>query len=364
VSLTVAETQENDDLRFSVVPYFKLCVALFLLVVSSSFSQSAVSDSSLEHPFFNEILFDDASDGEFFSISNPMASDIAIGNWSVSDGEGSATFPACSIASHGTLTVARNATRFHEQNHRIADFSILPSSLPSLRLLMRGSFRLANDGDEMYLTDRNGKTIDAVAFGSSAKVAELGMYWHGPQIPSPGRSRILVRQSDVDTDSAADWLALRDYRPGQSDFDPVTDRCSIAALILPEHSNLIIDAINSARLSLLICTYEFDSPLVGSSIIDLLEKGVSVKMLLEGCPAGGISNRSKALLPMLEEAGARICFAQPSSTKDLPRRYSYVHAKYIVIDGRTSIVLSENLVSSIFDAELGHGNRGWATVLN
>lgn len=311
------------------------------------------------------ILFDDARDGEFFSIFNSGTADIAVGNWSVSDGEGSLILPiSCHIAPNRMLTIARNATRFHEQNNRIPDLSILPSSLQFSKPTVRGSFRLANDGDEIVLMDRNCETVDSVAFGSSAKTAELGIQWHGPPIPSPGRSRILVRQSNIDTDSASDWLALRDYRPGQSDFVSVTDSSTATALVLPEHSNLIIDAIGSARLSVLICSYEFDSLLVGSTIIGLLGKGVPVKVLLEGCPAGGISNRSKALLPMLEEAGARICFTQPSSEKDIPRRYSYVHAKYIVIDGRTSIILSENLVSNIFDAELGHGNRGWAAILD
>jgi cardiolipin synthase len=311
------------------------------------------------------ILFDDTRDGEFFSIFNPGAGDISVGNWSLSDGEGSLILPiSCHIAPNRMLTIARNATRFHEQNNRIPDLSIMPSSLQPSKPTVRGSFRLANDGDELVLMDCSGGTIDAVAFGTSARTADLGTHWHGPPIPSPGRSRILVRQSNIDTDSASDWLALRDYRPGQSNFDPVADRSPVTVLVLPEHSNLIIDAIGSARLSVLICSYEFDSLLVSSTIIGLLGKGVSVKILLEGCPAGGISNRSKALLPILEDAGAKISFAQPSSEKDLPRRYSYVHAKYIVIDGRTSIVLSENLVSNVFDAELGHGNRGWAAILD
>lgn len=324
-----------------------------------------MSGSGPEHPFFNMILFDDAMDGEFFSIFNPGSADIAVGNWSVSDGEGSLILPVFShIAPGGMLTVARNATRFHEQNNRIPDLSIMPSSLQLSKPTVQGSFRLANDGDEIVLTDRNGEVVDAIAFGKSSRTAELGIHWHGSPIPSPGRSRILVRQTDIDTDSASDWLTLRDYRPGQSDFDPVTDRSSATVLVLPEHSNFIIDAIGSARLSVLMCSYEFDSLLVGSMIIGLLGKGIPVKMLLEGCPAGGVSTRSKALLPMLEDAGAEICFAQPSSEKDLPRRYSYVHAKYIVIDGRTSIVLSENLVSNVFDTELGHGNRGWAAILD
>jgi len=355
------------------MPSWRLCAIVFIIILSGSCIQSdgnrpvesAISGSSSGHPFFNMILYDDARDGEFFSIFNPGAADVAVGNWSVSDGEGSIILPvSCHIAPKGTLTIARNATRFHEQNHRTPDLSILPSSLQLSKPTVRGSFRLANDGDELVLIDRNGRTVDAVAFGTSARTAELGIYWHGPPIPSPGRSRILVRQSNIDSDSASDWLALRDYRPGQSDFDPVTDKSSATVLVLPEHSNFIIDAIGSARFSVLICSYEFDSLLVGSTIVGLLGKGISVQVLLEGCPAGGISNRSKALLPMLEDAGAKICFAQPSSEKDLPRRYSYVHAKYIVIDGRTSIILSENLVSNIFDAELGHGNRGWAAILD
>lgn len=344
-----------------------VCVLLSTICASSDAPVSDAQQSSVlsaNHPVFERILFSDVSDGEFFSIYNPGATSISLGNWSVSDGEGTLTLPGgCTVGTGDELVIARNATRFLEQNGRRPDLSVQPNPIGIQVVQDKGSFRLANDGDELALIDREGRTIDAIVFGPSGNTGHLPGSWAGPAIPSPGRSRIIVRQGDADTDSNADWLVLRDYRPGQSSFSPVSDHAAVTALLLPDHSDVIVDLFNRTRHSLLICTYEFDSPLVGSTVIDLLRRGVSVKILLEGSPAGGISNRSKALVPVLEKEGASIFLTQPMSQKDLPKRYSYTHSKYAVVDGSTSVILSENFVSSVFDVELGRGNRGWGAIV-
>lgn len=332
-------------------------------------SGSSISEGAPAHLLIKRILFSDIMDGEFFSILNPTATMTSLLNWSISDGEGRLVFQkGFAISSGEEIVIARNATRFREQNGCSPDFSILPGDGRIETLVAKGSFRLANDGDELVLTDASGRAVDGVAFGPAGNSAVLGDAWHGSPVPSPGKCRIIERQEKngivADTDSASDWLSLKDDRPGQSDFQELAVRARVRALILPEHSNVILDRIDQATSSLLICSYEFDSVQILDAINRSMHKGVAVKMLLEGTPAGGISNQSRAVIAQLESEGAHILLMQSAAGNDVPRRYSYVHAKYIVIDDRISIVLSENLVANVFDIELGHGNRGWAAIID
>jgi len=330
-------------------------------------SMAAAADAD-QHPLFSRVLYNDIRDGEFFSVFNPSRETLALSNWTVSDGEGSICFPSsCVIAARSEAVVARNASRFLEQNGRLPDFSLSPNPLGVRTLSAVGAFRLANDGDELILSDPGDDIIDALAFGPAGSTGDIAGCWHGPSIPSPGRSRILVRQSEagafMDSDSSVDWVALRDYRPGQSSFSPHESQARVTCLLMPDHSDLVIQRISEARESLEICSYEFDSWQVYSALNESLSKGVSVRMLLEGSPAGGISNKSVWLLSALVSRGAEVYLMRTPDEKDSLRRYSYVHSKYIVIDRNSIIVMSENLVYNAFDTELGRGNRGWAAMI-
>jgi hypothetical protein len=353
---------------------FRISLIIVLLIAASgavdlygdAYSMAEVQHLAL-HPLISRVLYDDINDGEFFSIINPSQSAIAISDWTVSDGEGTATFPSGSeIPAGGEITVARNASCFIRQNGRYPDYSLLQNNLGIITLQQSGTFRLANSGDELSLADEGGQVMDAVVFGKSGEPGSLYPEWLGQSVPSPGKSRILVRQSDdahpMDSNTNADWLAVRDYRPGQSSFPPCAASAKVTCLLMPDHSNRVIERVNEAKSSLAICSYEFDSWQMFSAINKSLSNGVRVEILLERSPAGGISNRSAWILSKLEEGGAEIHFMRSPSDKDSMRRYSYVHSKYIVIDCSCCIVLSENLVYNAFDTELGRGNRGWAAI--
>jgi len=351
--------------RFSLI--------LVFLIATSGISSSIEPDPGCEitanggpHPLLGKILFNDISDGEFISLINPGNQEISLGNWTISDGEGSILLPEdLELRAGGEVVIARNASRYLCQNGVAPDLSLLPNDLGIRRITVKSSFRLANDGDELLVSDASGNAIDAVAFGSAANTVWLGEHWRGPPIPNPGRSRILVRQTEAgilsNYDCSSDWLEVRDRRPGQSSFKSLKTDAEVTCLLLPEHSDRLLGRMDEAKESITLCTYEFDSWQVFSALNKSINKGISVRLLLEGSPAGGISNRSDWIINRLVEKGAEVYLTQPAG-KDSIRRYSYVHAKYAVIDGSVSIVLSENLVYNVFDTELGRGNRGWAAI--
>jgi phosphatidylserine/phosphatidylglycerophosphate/cardiolipin synthase-like enzyme len=354
-----------------VTARFSLLLA-FLIAISSISSSiepdyvCKIAANDEHHLLLSKILFNDISDGEFLSLINPSNQEISLGNWTISDGEGSIILPpGLELVAGGEVVIARNASRYLGQNGVSPDLSLLPNDLGIRRITTKGSFRLANDGDELLVADASGNAIDAAAFGSAANTVWLGDQWRGPPIPNPGRSRILVRQTEagvyLDSDRSSDWLEIRDRRPGQSSFASLKTDAEVTCLLLPEHSDHILEKIENAKESITLCTYEFDSWQVFSALNRSMNRGVSVRLLLEGSPAGGISNRSIWIINSLVDNGAEVYLTQPAG-KDSIRRYSYVHAKYAVIDDAVSIVLSENLVYNVFDTELGRGNRGWAAI--
>ncbi len=79
-------------------------------------------------------------------------------------------------------------------------------------------------------------------------------------------------------------------------------------------------------------------------------------MLFEGSPLGVNTNTELRMMKALQNAGAEIHIIN----SDTHARYSYVHAKYAVIDGTTTVVTSENWT----EGNIGTGgNRGWGAVI-
>jgi phosphatidylserine/phosphatidylglycerophosphate/cardiolipin synthase-like enzyme len=67
---------------------------------------------------------------------------------------------------------------------------------------------------------------------------------------------------------------------------------------------------------------------------------------------------------MMMDAGIGVHYMVSNSSADIYARYSYLHGKYIVVDGSTVLVSSENFGTHSFPEAGKLGNRGWAVILN
>ncbi len=63
----------------------------------------------------------------------------------------------------------------------------------------------------------------------------------------------------------------------------------------------------------------------------------------------------------MKDAGAEIHLMK--KTEKTPTRYPYLHAKYTIIDSKTTIIMSENWGLTGISVN-GNGNRGWGAVIN
>ncbi|WP_225935157.1 phospholipase D-like domain-containing protein [Halobaculum roseum] len=250
----------------------------------------------------NPVAADDA--GEYVYLRLPA------GNWSLDDGE---DVVAIRQRQPGTVVVTAE-----------------PGALvdpPDGRVVARG-LALSNAGERVVLRrgGTNGTVIDAVEYGRAPE----GERW--------------VRGGDPA------------WRPvGLDRRDPVTlGAANATAFVLPDAPGEPVAPIRGADDRVLLAGYTFASERVTDELIAAHERGVSVRVLLDGGPVGGTSTRQAELLDALVAAGVEV------RVIDGPRaRFRYHHPKYVVADD-AAVVLTENWKPS---GTGGGDSRGWGVTL-
>lgn len=131
---------------------------------------------------------------------------------------------------------------------------------------------------------------------------------------------------------------------------------------------LTLSAIHSAQKELLINIYEFTEPSIADAILERIQAGVHVELLQEGEPVGGMSQPAQEikqeLVDAMNRAGQQDRYFQMKSpmkfmAKGQKRRFRYDHAKYMVIDGASLVIGSENYSPTGHPLPSENGNRGW-----
>lgn len=191
-----------------------------------------------------------------------------------------------------------------------------------------GRLRLANGGDVLALRRPDDTVVDEISYD---RAPEAERY----------------HRTDEGT-----WR----WRPlGATSLEPVeTVPASATTFVLPDAPEVVESELRDAERRILLAGYTLSSERVADALVDAHERGVEVRVLLEGAPVGGVSSRQADALDRLVAAGIQV--AVLAGERD-PFRYH--HAKYAVVDDR-AIVLSENWKPS---GTGGHSNRGWGVVL-
>src|SRR5256712_2034426 len=262
-----------------------------------------------DHLLLVRVYANAARDDEFVEIGNPRPEPVDMSGWSITDGEATATFPLDSILSGGgRLLVARNATSYAEDTLRAADFAFEAGAARR----MEGQVpRLADAGDEVLLRDPNGTLVDVYAWGSSSYD---GLGWVGRPAERMGRGEIAVRRSDareawIDTDAAAGWEDLRHERLGQSAFFPtaMTLHGPTTAVLSPDEGDApLIRFLSSAQSTIEVAVFTFTSERVASVLAAAADRGVHVRVLLDGAPVGGIETAEHRVVGGLLIAGVEV----------------------------------------------------------
>ena len=231
-----------------------------------------------------------------------------------------------------------------------------------------GSFRLNNDGDEVLLKERANDVVDAFVYGTSSYA---GVGWRGDSVLPLAKGFVARRASEdgiyPDTNTSVDWNNIRIYVLGQSFYGLRSYEFSgIAQGVLSPDGGLdsLSGLIDSAASTLFLNLYEFTNEHLGQRVQVALERGVDVKILVEGGPVAGITATELRILVRLRDGGAGVRLMMDNTGLGVKARYRYDHAKYMVVDNRSLFVSSENWGLSGFPANASSGNRGWSVVLD
>ncbi len=319
---------------------------LLLPILSSGLSSPSIqASSSIQSSEF--IIFEVCPDfkSEFVVLKNISPHDANLTGWSLTDGEGVVEF-------NQTLMLAPD-----ERLIVTGCSSMVAPIYPGVRSIeypsnasLRGRFTLANEGDDLWLKDRGGKTVDGLVYGTAAS----GSIWSGPPLKRIPQGDVAQRQVHLlNATSAADWVVVSAGRSSlpSEEFEAVVEPFSCPENALPR----VIREIILAAHSIQVAVYELSSPQIVAALAERSRSGVAVHILIEGQPVSGISNASIAAAQILSDEG---CEVRMLKTGDGFRRYDFLHCKYLVVDDRRTVVISENLGRGLT------ANRGWGVAVD
>nr|WP_303647714.1 phospholipase D-like domain-containing protein [Haloarchaeobius sp. HME9146] len=242
--------------------------------------------------------------GEYVVVAFPRPT--ALGNWTLGDDEGTASLPDRTVSGRVAFTADPDSLR-----EGVADRVLSVSDFPAL----------ANSGETVVLAE-GGRVVHRFSYGRAP--------------------------------SAETWTGDRWVPYGATDFAPrTTGSTSVRAFLTPD-TRVPLDTIRAADERVLLAGYTFTSARVTDALVAAAERGVTVRVLVDGGPVGGTSERQVARLDRLVRAGVSVrVLGGPAA------RYDFHHAKYAVADDR-ALVLTENWKPS---GSGGRANRGWGVEL-
>ncbi len=240
--------------------------------------------------------------GEFVTVAFPTPTDTT--GWTISNDAG-ATVRLPAGTHTGTVTFA---------------LSPPPDVAPGSIAAVSGHMHLTNDGDVISLQGTTGHPIDTVRY---KRAPESKLYR-----PEEG------------------WVPL-----GATAFDPSAyPNATVTSFLLPDTPEIVQSTLTEAEDRLLLGGYTLTSPKIVTTLLNAHRRGVTVEVVLEGQPVGGITDQQVQALNRLTAAGVSV------TVIDGPyARYQNHHPKYAVVDD-TALVLTENWKPAGVG---GRSSRGW-----
>ena len=314
---------------------------------------------------------------EYIKIYNPSKEDVNISKWYFTNkpskcrlDQNKIKFPNnVIIYSHSFLIITQNASAYKWETRKNPDFEYNVDSANSVsQMISEKSFVLSNKGGAIVIKNHYNHTIDVVLYGeSNSKVNG----WIGKPIFDSGKRAVYKRNQNktgvfIDTDTASDWLNQRIYKIGQSDFsfEKISFNGEIITFVSPDSSyKAIVSEIRNASYCIYLNIYEFTNSFLCNELINAILRNVQVNILIDGSPVGGISMEEKYILRRIANYGGKIRFIKSDNENDAYRRYSFNHAKYLIIDNSTTIIESCNWAETGVPRNPSFGNREWGAII-
>jgi len=320
---------------------------------------------------------------EAFRLWNISEHPVDLAGYGVGDGQRRVVFPAMTLPPGMGLWCTGNAVTFARSYGFAPDCEYGADSDPQVPNLSGMALRFANTGGQALLFNRAGGLVDALVY-ENGDAGQPG--WQGlavdPYAPSstfPVEGQILYRKFDwisgqplADSDRSADWAQdPADIYSGQRvqypgwDLErfarPATIAASgvLTAALGPDNLfDVASQTLAGAQHSIRLASYSFEHVALAELLAAKARDGVAVSILLEGAPAGGLSDQQRYTTQVIEAGGGQVWF-MVNDRNDAKDRYSNQHAKFIVVDERLLLVSSENFnYDSMPDDDKSDGTLG------
>jgi phosphatidylserine/phosphatidylglycerophosphate/cardiolipin synthase-like enzyme len=211
--------------------------------------------------------------------------------------------------------------------------SSVPAATRNLtdRPVVAGDLSLSNAGETLTLRrNGTGTVLDRVTYDGS----EEGAFWRPPDGTGEGG-----------------WRPL-----GATDRPVATlDADRVETFVLPDSPEVVDRTLRSADRRILLAGYTFTDPRVTRRLRAAARRGVTVRVLVDDAPVGGVPERTAHSLDVLVAAGADV---RVFGGDQAP--YDFHHPKYAVVDDR-ALVLTENWKPA---GTGGRSSRGWGVVVH
>lgn len=253
---------------------------------------------SPDGPHIVSVFPDPVADGDTgeYVVVDPAG----VSNLSLSDGETTVSVPPDGPVA---LSATPNATR------RLVDVSVADTDLA-----------LANGGERLVLR-RNDTTVDRVGYETTTAGERLNA-------------------------TTGVWTPRGLERRAAATTGPAT----ATAFVLPDSPDVPLDTLEDADRRILLAGYTFASAPVADALLAAAERGVEVRVLLDGGPIGGMTTRQREQLDRLVAGGVEVrVLGGPHA------RFAYHHPKYAVVDD-DALVMTENWKPA---GTGGYDSRGW-----
>ena len=281
---------------------------------------------------------------EGFTILNLNRKDKDLRDYVVTDGEGTVTFSEPFILrSGGAVTIMSEPP---EPWMEIDSYFLYGQNGITAK-----KFSLADAGDDVHLM-KDGEILDSFVWGTKYDGGGPGQGME--KLP---KKTVAMKYKYRGTGTR--WDGWYIYAPGMTmttSREVSTSDALVTPFSFPESDGSeIIHALQQAERRVDISIYTLSHPRIQSVLAHLLDRGVQVRILAEGSPAGGIGSDEIGVLTSLARKGADIHLIKSS---DGYKRYAFVHSKYAIIDSSRTIITSENWTAGSFA-----NNRGWGCII-
>jgi len=339
------------------------------------------SPSDLEKQILiSEFYFDNhpGIPNEYICLYNPTNTSLNLSQWYITTKPDDTAIDQnkiifskqTEISSRSHMYITQNASAFYLETGFYPDFEYEDDSLDFIsQLNMTKTVVFSDEGSIISLKNPYNHTIDQIIYG--IKSNQNSSSWIGPSIKIGQTGQIYKRKQVndyyIDSNCFEDWNTIRYYFIGQSQF-PITvfqGKYNMTLFVSPDNSyHTICSELRNASSSILINMYEFTNNQLCNELMDLLRRNISVKILLEKNPVGGIDDAEWVILHRLSYAGADINFIIQDTSKNIYNRYPFNHAKYVLIDNKTTIVESCNFATYGIPINPTFGNREWGIIIH